>query len=60
MESGRAWGKLGDRAGVAQLAEQPPCKRQVGGSIPPAGSIRLENEPYRLSWASVAASLVRL
>ena len=28
------------RAGVAQLAEQPPCKRQVGGSIPPAGSIR--------------------
>ena len=26
------------RAGVAQLAEQPPCKRQVGGSIPPAGS----------------------
>ena len=28
------------RAGVAQMEEQPPCKRQVGGSIPPAGSIR--------------------
>ena len=26
------------RAGVAQLVEQPPCKRQVRGSIPFTGS----------------------
>lgn len=25
-------------AGLAQLVEQPPCKRLVGGSIPPSGS----------------------
>jgi hypothetical protein len=26
------------RAGVAQMAERPPCKRQVSGSIPLTGS----------------------
>ncbi|CCH72156.1 hypothetical protein BN11_140004 [Nostocoides australiense Ben110] len=26
------------RAALAQLAEQPPCKRQVAGSIPAGGS----------------------
>ena len=30
--------RLGGRAGVAQMAEQPPCKRQVTGSIPVPGS----------------------
>jgi hypothetical protein len=28
------------RAGVAQMAERPPCKRQVSGSIPLTGSTR--------------------
>jgi hypothetical protein len=31
-----AWRAFG--AGVAQLAEQPSCKRQVSGSIPLTGS----------------------
>ena len=35
-------------AGVAQLAEQPPCKRQVDGSNPSAGS-SLRPEPPRVS-----------
>ncbi len=36
-----AAGLLGVRshAGLAQLVEQPPCKRQVGGSTPSAGTI---------------------
>ena len=37
-------GKFGDGsllAGVAQLVEQPPCKRQVTGPIPVASSIFL-------------------
>ncbi len=40
LEAAAAASRGQTRAGVAQLAEQPPCKRQVGGSIPPAGSIR--------------------
>ena len=33
---------LGASAGVAQSAEQPPCKRQVVGSIPAASSSRAD------------------
>jgi hypothetical protein len=32
-------------AGVAQMAEQPPCKRQVSGSIPLTGSPKLPTSP---------------
>lgn len=35
---GRLSDRPSSRAAVAQLAEQPPRKRQVGGSIPPSGS----------------------
>jgi hypothetical protein len=36
-------------AGVAQLAEQPSCKRQVSGSIPLTGSLsRIPRMPSHL------------
>ena len=34
----------GNAAGLAQLVEQPPCKRQVGGSIPLPGTKTVSNE----------------
>ena len=34
-----AWLESSQRAGIAQLVEQPPCKRQVGGSTPSASTI---------------------
>ena len=37
-------------ASLAQLAEHPPCKRTVVGSIPTAGSIKKSQSKELLTW----------
>ena len=43
-------------AGVAQLVEQPPCKRQVVGSTPTAGTTLISEDESRLLGLRVAWS----
>jgi hypothetical protein len=42
------------------MEEQPPCKRQVGGSIPPAGSIRAREKGGRVRHRIVRGVVVVL